>query len=218
MDAAPAQHGLARREAAERLERFGPNEIDATEARGWARTLRGIASEPMFGLLAAAAGIYLVIGDTGEGLLLAAFAGVTVGLVVFQERRSERALDALRAMAAPRARVIRDGMVERIPAREIVPGDIVLVSEGERVAADAIVRDAVQLAVDESLLTGESAPVRKAPGGRTADVSKAVPGGEDLPFVFAGTLVVGGHGVAEVFATGRQTRTGAIGRARAALS
>ncbi|MBK6004948.1 cation-translocating P-type ATPase [Ramlibacter ginsenosidimutans] len=218
MDSALPLPGLETREAEERLARFGPNEIEAAEGSGWLRTLRGVAAEPMFVLLVAAAVVYLAIGDIGEGILLAAFAGVTVGLVVYQERRSEKALDALRALAAPHARVIRDGRVQRIAARDLVPGDLVVIGEGERVAADAVVRESTQLSVDESLLTGESVPVRKVAAAGALDTASALPGGEDLPFVFAGTLVVGGHGTAEVFATGSRTRTGAIGGSLASIA
>jgi Ca2+-transporting ATPase len=203
--------GLTTQQAVERLARYGPNDIEDREKRGLLRTLKSVATEPMFGLLLVAAAIYLVIGDLGEGLLLAFFAVMTVGLVVLQERRSERALDALRGLAAPQAQVIRDGRVRRIAARELVPGDLFLLGEGERVAADAVLREAAGLAVDESLLTGESVPVRKAAAVGAPSLDDARPGGDDAPFAYAATLVVGGHGLAEAVATGRQTRVGRIG-------
>jgi P-type Ca2+ transporter type 2C len=203
--------GLTTQQAAERLARHGPNDIEDREKRGLLHTLKSVATEPMFGLLLVAAAIYLVIGDLGEGLLLAFFAVMTVGLVVLQERRSERALDALRGLAAPQAQVIRDGRVRRIAARELVPGDLFLLGEGERVAADAVLREAAGLAVDESLLTGESVPVRKVAAVGSPPPGDARPGGDDAPFAYAATLVVGGHGLAEVLATGRQTRVGGIG-------
>jgi Ca2+-transporting ATPase len=203
--------GLAEAEARRRLAEHGPNEIEDRERHGLASTLRGIATEPMFLLLLVAAGIYLVIGDLGEGLLLAFFALVTIGLVIFQERRSEHALDALRVLAQPQVRVLRDGHVRRMAACELVPGDVFLLGEGERVAADGVTREAVGLAVDESLLTGESVPVRKRPSSAPAEASPERPGGDDLPQVYAGTLVVSGHGCAEVVATGWQTQVGRIG-------
>lgn len=213
----PALQGLTGAEAAARLARFGPNDIEATERRGWARTLRDIATEPMFVLLLAGAALYLAVGDLAEGVLLAAFALLTVGLVVWQDRRSERALQALRALGAPQVRVRRDGREQRIAARDLVPGDLVLLAEGERVPADAIVRQARQLAVDESLLTGESVPVRKRASPDAPDLATARPGGDDAPYVYASTLAVGGHGLAEVVATGRATRVGAIGLSLAAI-
>ena len=220
MPAAPPPdlpRGLDDAEAARRLAQLGPNEIRDRERRGLLRTLRGIATEPMFGLLLVAAGVYLLLGDLAEGLLLAFFAVVTVGLVIAQERRSEHALDALRDLAAPQARVIRGGQVRRIAARELVPGDCFLLAEGERVAADAVVRRAGALTVDESLLTGESVPVRKTASDDAASGVPARAGGDDTPFVYAGTLVVAGHGVAEVLATGRDTRVGGIGASLARI-
>jgi P-type Ca2+ transporter type 2C len=113
--------------------------------------------------------------------------------------------------------VLREGQVRRIAARDLVPGDLFLVGEGERVAADGVAREAIGVAVDESLLTGESVPVRKrasaAPGGAVPDR----PGGDDTPHVYAGTLVVSGHGVAEVVATGRRTQVGRIGASLAGI-
>ena len=212
-----ARRGLGAAEAAERLRRHGPNDIDATERRGWLRTLAGIASEPMFLLLLVAAAVYLALGDPAEGLLLAGFALMTVGLVVLQERRSERALDALRALGAPQATVLRDGVARRVPARDLVPGDWLLLAEGERVPADGVLREGEQVAVDESLLTGESVPVRKRPAAGDAQPQAAAPGGDDSCWVFAGTLLVAGHGVLEVTATGRHTRTGGIGLSLAAI-
>ncbi|NCT84424.1 MAG: HAD-IC family P-type ATPase [Comamonadaceae bacterium] len=210
--------GLTADQARRRLAETGPNAIEDRESGGLAATLRGIATEPMFLLLLVAAGLYLVLGDLGEGLLLAGFAVVTVGLTFFQERRSARALDALRELTVPQVRVIRDGRVQRLPARELVPGDLFLFSEGERIAADGLLRDAVGLSTDESLLTGESVPVRKAAWPGSDRPAALPPGGDDSPFVFASTLVVAGHGLAEVVATGRHTAVGRIGASLAAIA
>ena len=172
----------------------------------------------MFLLLLVAAAIYLLLGDLGEGLLLGGFALLSVGLVVFQQRRSARALDALRELSAPQARVWRGGQSRRIAAREIVPGDWIVLGEGERVAADAVLRQAQALTVDESLLTGESVPVRKrASDAPLAAAAAEPPGGDDLSQVYAGTLVTTGHGLAEVRATGRHTQVGRIGASLAAI-
>lgn len=223
MSAATPPAGLGRDEARRRLAEHGPNELGDRERHGLLTTLKGIATEPMFLLLLVAAAIYLVLGDLGEGLMLAFFALVTVGLVIFQERRSEHALEALRQLSVPQVRVLRDGAVQRIPARELVPGDLFLLAEGERVAADGILREAVGLAVDESLLTGESVPVRKRlPDGdvetETETEAGAVrPGGDDTPHVYAATLAVSGHGCAEVVATGARTQVGRIGASLAAI-
>ncbi len=214
--------GLSAAEAAQRLRQHGPNALERREGRGLLRTVAAVLTEPMFLLLLAAAAVYLFLGDLGEGLLLSFFALMAVGLVVLQERRSERALEALRQLAAPQVRVVRDGQVRQVPAADLVPGDCLLVAEGERVAADAVVLECAGLTVDESLLTGESVPVRKrartsgeGPGEQGgADIE---PGGDGQPWLHAGTLVVAGHGMAEVLATGAATRMGRIGASLAAI-
>ncbi|MBW8759769.1 MAG: cation-translocating P-type ATPase [Burkholderiales bacterium] len=195
----------------------GRNELASPDHRGLLRTLREIVAEPMFLLLLVAAGLYLVMGDRAEGLLLGFFAVVTVGLVVFQERRSQRALDALRVLAAPQARAWRAGRLVRLPAADLVPGDLVLLDEGERVPADGLVREGDAIAVDESLLTGESVPVRKVALASGHLATALSPGGEDRPTVFAGTLVVQGHATMEVTATGRATQIGRIGSSLATI-
>src|SRR5690348_13928179 len=114
--------GLATAEAARRLRRYGPNELPRPERRGMFRILLGVLREPMFLLLLLAAGIYLAVGGVGEGSLMMGFAGLTFLLVVVQEKRSEDALEALRALAIPYARVQRDGIEQRVSARDVVPG------------------------------------------------------------------------------------------------
>ncbi|MEJ5990150.1 HAD-IC family P-type ATPase [Ramlibacter sp. PS3R-8] len=207
--------GLTTAEAQARLRRFGPNASADAEDHGIRRVLAGIAAEPMFLLLLAAAGVYLVIGNLGEGLLLACFAVLSVGLVLLQQYRGERALQALNALAVRHVRVLRDGGIHRVASVEVVPGDVMLLAEGERIAADAVLREANALQVDESLLTGESLPVRKR--ADTPAQPAPIPGGDDSPHVFAGTLVVGGHGVAEVTQTGGGTQMGRIGASLAGI-
>jgi Ca2+-transporting ATPase len=210
---ADAAAGLDSAEAARRLRQHGRNELPAPAPRGLGRIARGVLTEPMFLLLALAAGSYLLLGDLAEGALLGFFAGVTIGLVVLQERRSERALEALRALGAPATVVVRDGRSQRIASAEVVPGDLLLVEEGERVAADGVLLSCRELRIDESLLTGESVPVGKRPVVADAPSPPFVePGGDDLPFVYSGTLVASGEGLVRVEATGPGTRAGAIGR------
>ncbi len=201
--------GLATAEARARLAVHGPNALPPPPPRRIRHIVAEVLREPMFLLLVGAAVIYLVVGDPAEGGLLAMFAALSVGLVVAQQRRSERALEALRALGSPVARVWRDGREQRVDAATVVPGDLLLVGEGERIAADACLRRADTLAVDESLLTGESVPVRKraVANGFVA----AAPGGDDTPALWSGTLVVQGHGIAEVIATGPGTAAGRIG-------
>jgi Ca2+-transporting ATPase len=134
---------------------------------------------------------------------------IVMTITVVQEGRTERALDALRTLSSPRAQVLRDGVVVTVAARELVRGDVIRVAEGDRVPADAALRDGTALAVDESLLTGESVPVSKLPDPG-ADTLVA-PGGDGTAALFAGTLIVSGRGLAEVLATGPRSQLGQIG-------
>jgi Ca2+-transporting ATPase len=172
--------------------------------------------EPMFLLLVVGGAIYLAIGDLHEALILLVSVCVVMGITIYQERKTERALEALRDLSSPRALVIRDGRERRIAGREVVPGDVVLLSEGDRVPADGVLVAANEIEVDESLLTGESLPVEKrAAVDETAEMT--VPGGEGMPFVFSGSLVVRGQGRARVLATGVRTQIGKIGKALQSL-
>ena len=213
-----ALEGLSQAEADRRLAAVGPNEMPRSAGRGIMRIAFETIREPMFLLLIGAAGLYLVLGDLGEGLFLMGGALATIGLVVLQEARSERALAALRDLSQPHARVIRDKVERSIAARELVPGDIVLVGEGERLPADGVLATGDVLSVDESALTGESAPVSKRPLGRdeVPDPDTA-PGAESGPHLFSGTLIVRGQAVAQVSRTGANTALGQIGVSLAAI-
>jgi Ca2+-transporting ATPase len=164
----------------------------------------------MLQLLLAAGTIYLIIGDPAEALILLGFAVLNVALVTVQESRTERALAALTDLTSPHALVIRDGARQRVSARELVAGDLVLVAEGDRVPADACLLEASNLEADESLLTGESVPVRKL-ARAVDDQNPAQPGGEDSAWIWSGSLIVAGTGLAEVTATGARTAIGRIG-------
>ena len=155
----------------------------------------------MFLLLVAASAIYLVLGDVHEALVLVASLVVVISISVAQERKAERALEALRDLSSPRALVVRDGERRRIAGREVVRGDLLLLAEGDRVPADARLLEAVELTLDESLLTGESLAVEKQAGEP----------------VFSGTLVVKGHGRAHATATGPRSELGRIGASLARL-
>ena len=143
--------------------------------------------------------------------MLLGFVFVVMGIEFYQEKKTEKALDALKDLASPRALVIRDGKERRIAGREVATGDIVVLQEGDRVPADAAVLHASNLMVDESLLTGESVPVRKSEWNET-DQSQQ-PGGDDLPFIYSGSMVVQGNGIARVLGTGMNTEIGRIGKA-----
>ncbi|HQR30327.1 MAG TPA: HAD-IC family P-type ATPase, partial [Anaeromyxobacteraceae bacterium] len=214
--AAPGEwRGLTGAEAAARLAAEGPNELSRAGAPSLWRTVAEVLREPMLLLLLAAGTVYLLLGDREEALALLFSAFVVIGITLVQERKTERALAALRDLTSPRALVVRDGAPVRIPGREVVRGDLLLVSEGDRVAADARLVESAHLEADESLLTGESVPVRKRPSPE--EVPPAPPGGDDHPFVFAGTLVVRGRGLALVEATGARTAMGRIGTALATI-
>ncbi len=210
--------GLSDDEAADRLRRDGYNELPSSKPRSLLALAFEVVREPMFLLLVASGSLYLVLGDLTEGLLLLAFVFVVMGITLYQQRKTERALEALRDLSSPRALVIRNGGRKRIPGREVVRGDLVMLAEGDRVPADAVLLDSTGLTVDESLLTGESVPVRKRATSVLADELREWakeghgPEGADAG-VFSGTLVVQGQGVACVRATGAATELGKIGRA-----
>ena len=203
--------GLSEDDARQRLEAEGPNELPTETQRGVLAIALEVVREPMFLMLVAAGGIYLLMGEPTDALMLLGFVFVVMTITVVQERRTERALDALRDLSSPRALVVRGGAHRRIAGREVVRGDLLVLAEGDRVPADAILRRALNLATDESLLTGESVPVRKLPSVDTTTLDK--PGGDDLPSVFSGTLVTAGQGIAEVIAIGAHSELGKIGRA-----
>ncbi len=217
MEDGQSLRGLSEDEAARRLVEFGLNITHKPRTRGLVQILAGAAREPAFVLLLAAAGLYLVLGDLGEGLFLTAGAAASLGLVLYQEARSERALAALGRLAEPFARVIRDGVERQIHARELVPGDLVIVGEGERLPADGALLAGDALTVDELVLTGEAAPVTKRPVGDESCDEDPEPGGDESPIVFAGTLNVRGQGVVRTLRTGHATRLGKIGASLAAI-
>ena len=172
----------------------------------------GVLVEPMFVMLLVAGGIYLLLGDRAEALFLLAFVFVVIGITLAQERKTQRALESLRDLSAPRALVIRDDQELRIAGREVVRGDLLVLHEGDRVAADAQLVQG-QLTVDESLLTGEAVPVDKLPNPKIDEL--AIPGSDDTSTLYASTLVTKGVGFAVVGATGVDTAVGRIGQALA---
>jgi Ca2+-transporting ATPase len=213
-----SRQGLSEREAASRLLRFGPNLVHEPKSRSVREILRETLREPMFLLLTGAATLYLFIGDLAEGLFLTGGALLSLALVIVQRSRTERALRTLNALAEPRTRVIREGKVRTISARELVPGDLVLVEEGGRVQADSVLVDGDALEVDESALTGESNPCLKTPSSLPpGDYEIPAPGEEVSSALYAATLVVRGQGVAEVRRTGSTTEVGRIGSELAIL-
>jgi Ca2+-transporting ATPase len=194
--------GLTSAEAAEALKKNGYNELPSAKPKNIGRIALEVMKEPMFLLLISCGTLYMVLGDYKEGGILMSTILIIIFITFYQYQKTEKALEALRKLASPRALVIRDGKEIRIPGREVVPGDILLLHEGDRVPADATVLESINLTVDESLLTGESVPVTKSTQAENNHNSNTV---------FSGTLVVQGKGYARVFATGIQTQFGKIG-------
>jgi Ca2+-transporting ATPase len=194
--------GLSAAEAARRLRVDGPNMLPGSSPKTFFSIVAGIVTEPMFLMLLVAGGLYLALGDTAEAIFLLSCVFFVIGIALAQERKTQRALESLRDLSAPRALVVRDGEEQRIPGRDVVVGDLLVLHEGDRVAADARLLDG-QLDANESLLTGESVPVMKLPG-------------EHQGRLFASTLVTRGVGLAEVTAIAGATAVGKIGEALAA--
>lgn len=165
--------------------------------------------EPRFALQLAAGLPYLAFGGHLEAVPLSAIATLSVVIAIAQAMRTERTLDAIRHLSSPCALVIRDGTRHRIPGQDVVRGDLLVVTEGDRVPADAVLLSATGLETDEFLLIGESVPVRK-----TAEPGDTV--GSDAPAAearfFSGTLVVSGEGLAQVAATGATRPSGGSAR------
>ena len=194
-------NGLTSDQAAERLRQEGPNELGVSQRRTLWVMARDVVREPMFLLLMGAGSVYLATGDAHEALILLGFVAIIMTVTVLQERRTDNTLETLRDLSSPRAQVLRDGTVRRVAGRDVVRGDLLLLSEGDRVPADGELVEAHELATDESLLTGESEAVSKAPADS----------------VFAGTLVVRGQGTVRVGSTGQRTELGRIGQSLQAI-
>jgi len=199
--------GLTDSEAKERLRKYGPNELPTGRKVTLLSITLGTLKEPMLLLLVATGVVYLLIGELREAVAIIASILVVIGISVSQRQRTERTLEALRDLTSPRALVIRAERTRRIPAREVVVGDIVILNEGDRIAADGELLESVSLALDESLLTGESLPVEKS-AAATSSLRSAP---DQANAVYAGTLVIRGHGIAVVTATGVQSEIGKIG-------
>jgi P-type Ca2+ transporter type 2C len=206
--------GLSASEAQLRLAADGPNELPRTGSRSALKIVGEVLREPMLALLLAGGVAYLILGDLTEALILLAFALFSIALTVIQETRTEHVLEALRDLSAPRAMVIRDGERLRIAGREVVQGDILVLEQGDRVAADALLLEAHDFQADESLLTGEALPVHKEVG--PAEASHR-PGGDGQPYIYSGSLVTRGSGIACTVATGALSEIGKIGQSLATL-
>ena len=192
-----ATRGLTSIEAAERLGTLGANALPEHEREGLWAQIWDVVSEPMLLLLLAAGTINFFIAEPLDGFMLMFFVLVVIGISIFEKHKSENALAALRELASPRSRVVRDGVEVSVPSRDLVIGDLVILGEGDRVPADGMISFATNLSVDESAMTGESVAVEKF---------------ETEP-MFAGTLIVRGRAELTVTATAMQTELGKIGKA-----
>jgi len=190
------QNGLTSSEAKIKLQTDGLNELPAAKRRTIFSSIVEILKEPVFALLLVASLIYMLIGSLDDALVLFGFIAVSIAITLFQQRKSERALDAIKELSSPKSTVIRDGVPIQIFSRELVVGDHVLFQEGERISADAELIQCSDVQVDESLLTGESVPIEKLAG--------------DL--VYSGCMLVRGSATAVVRATGLNTEIGKIGK------
>ncbi|PKO62050.1 MAG: ATPase [Betaproteobacteria bacterium HGW-Betaproteobacteria-18] len=210
----PEVVGLSGAQAAQALRDDGPNELPDAQKRGLLSIARETLSDPMFALLLAAGVLYLVLGDLQEGLVLFGLVLVVLALTLYQEGKTERAIESLRDLTSPRALVLRDGAALRIAGREVVRGDVLMLAEGDRIPADAVLLQGNELQVDESLLTGEPLPVSKVAAMSDAPTATHAP----ECTLFSGTLLVRGHGLARVTATGRRSEIGRIGQALVGLT
>jgi Ca2+-transporting ATPase len=194
--------GISQAEAQKLLVQYGTNEIAKDKPKGIGFIVLEVIQEPMFLLLLGCGSIYLFLGNYNEGIMLLCSVFVIIFITYYQNKKTEESLSALRQLSSPRALVIRDGKEVRISGTEVVPSDILLVNEGDRIPADATLLHTTHLSVDESMLTGESLPVHKSEGKSKIENSNKI---------FSGTLVVQGSGIAQITATGKHTQLGGIG-------
>ena len=189
------RQGLSRDQVVIQREKYGENRLPDRENKSIVRLILTIISEPMIFLLLAVVVVYFFLGDWHETVVLALSVVGVVALELYQDSKTERALEALRSLSAPQCQVVRAGEYVTIPSVEVVVGDILIIGEGSRVAADGKLIESSNVAANESILTGESLPVEKTAGGQ----------------VFSGTVITSGHGLVEVTAVGEQTEMGRIG-------
>jgi Ca2+-transporting ATPase len=202
--------GLSNEAAEKLLKEEGFNELPSQKKQNWLSILKKVISEPMLVLLIVGGSIYFFMGEPRDATMLLSFVLMIIGITFYQERKTEKTLEALKNLSSPKALVIRDSEQKKIDGRNIVRGDIIIIHEGDRVPADAVILSCQNLFVDESLLTGESMAVRKSEWKEKTESKR--PGGDDLPFVYSGSLVTSGRGIARVESIGLKTEIGKIGK------
>ncbi|MCB9224943.1 MAG: cation-translocating P-type ATPase [Crocinitomicaceae bacterium] len=194
--------GLSEIEAQKRLSSHGFNELPTSKSKNIIKIVLEVIKEPMFILLMACGSLYFILGDYSEGTILISWVLIIILMTFYQHQKTEKALESLRDLSSPRAMVIRDGEEKRIPGREVVPDDLVILNEGDRIPADGILIDCLNLTVDESILTGESIPINKTSHSDTEEDKRTS----------SGTLIVQGRGIMQVTHTGLDTKFGKIGQ------
>jgi len=206
------EKGLTAKEVEKRLKRDGYNELPSQKKKNIFTLLFTLIKEPMLLLLIATGSIYLLLGEPKDAYMLLVMVFMVIGITLYQQRKTERALEALKNLSSPRALVIRDGEQQRVGGKEVVVDDIIILREGDRVPADAIILWQSNLMIDESLLTGESLAVHKTDWDQKKDFKEFKPGEEKIPVAYSGTLISQGHGIAKIVKTGIQTEMGKIGK------
>lgn len=200
-------YGLSETEAAKNLEVYGRNVLQKQKKNTWLKTLLSQFTDLMIIILIASSIISFFMGEASEGIAILAIIVLNGFLGFFQEMRTEKALEALMNMAAPHARVIRDGEVKDIPAELVVPRDLIVLEAGCRVPADAVIIEANSLFADESMLTGESVPVSKS---KIEEAKAKINGITHSNMVYMGSMITNGTGKAVVVSTGMETEMGKI--------
>ena len=227
--------GLSAAQAASSLAQHGANVLYEKQKKRWWSYVREVFEEPMLLLLLITAVVYFLLNNALDGMLMVVGVLLMIGIDLYQEAKTDKALEALKEMSAPMVTTIRDGKLRSMPADRLVVGDFIVVQEGDRVAGDAVILESANLSVDESMLTGESGPVHKGvgvgqrkeergkrKGSDVRDSRFSAQGGyasgveirdsDESHLIYAGTLVLTGQAVAQVIKTGVATRYGAIGK------
>ncbi|MBD3281666.1 HAD-IC family P-type ATPase [Candidatus Uhrbacteria bacterium] len=205
-----AYDGLTEGKAASNQEKYGPNTLYEQERKGVLHYAKRLVQEPMLLMLLIAAVLYFIIGATWDGLLMIGGVLLMIGIDVYQERKTDKALEALKELSTPQVSVIRGGENKTVPSTELTVGDVMIVQEGDRIAGDGKLLDVSNFSVDESLLTGEPGAIFKYPAKNGSKEKKHK--------VFTGTLVLSGQAVVKVTAIGAKTQYGSIGASLAKIS
>ena len=194
--------GLSSEEVSQRIKVLGYNELPISQSKNVLQIALEVVKEPMFILLISCGTLYLLLGNYIEGVTLLCWVFVIIFITFYQYQKTEKAIDTLKKLSSPRALVIRDSKKIRIAGREVVPDDIIILNEGDRIPADGNLLEGENLTVDESLLTGESISVLKTNQSENSENC----------FVYSGTLIVQGRGIMKVATTGLNTEFGKIGK------